>query len=71
MWNLPGLGTGPVFPEFAGGFLTTGSLGKSLGHMFYGPDVLLIIGQGQMSCKGIVYLRNHVNRSIVKEICFP
>ena len=52
---------GPVFPEFSGRFLTTGPPGKSLDHMFYGPGVLLIIGQGQISCKGIVYLRNHVN----------
>ena len=71
MWNLPGLGAGPVFPEFAAGFLTTASLGKSLDQMFYGPDVLLTIGQGQMSFKGIIYLRNHVNQSIVKEMYFP
>ena len=47
MWNLPGLGTGPVFPEFAGGFLTTASLGKSLDQMFYGPDVLLILDRAK------------------------
>ena len=30
MWDLPGLGIEPVAPALAGGFLTTGPLGKSL-----------------------------------------
>ena len=29
MWNIPGPGIEPVFPTLAGGFLTTGSPGKS------------------------------------------
>ena len=29
-WNLPGSGIEPVVPALAGGFLTTGSPGKSL-----------------------------------------
>ena len=30
MWDLPGPGIEPVSPALAGGFLTTGPLGKSL-----------------------------------------
>ena len=39
MWDLPGLGLEPVFPELAGGFLTTVPPGKSHGAGFEGERV--------------------------------
>ena len=35
MWGLPGPGLEPVFPELAGGFLTTAPPGKSLSTSIY------------------------------------
>ena len=40
MWDLPGPGLKPVFPELAGGFLTTVPPGMSLEFEFYMGEII-------------------------------
>ena len=51
-WTLPGPGIEPMHPSLAGGFLTTGPLGKSLIYLFLVEvlfTILLVPGVGEGS----------------------
>ena len=39
MWNLPGLGIGPVSPTVTGGFLTIGPPGKPFNSLVFNLNI--------------------------------